>query len=321
MANPTPDSLFSSAFRTLLDMMKAKSPERRTALIARELKRYNIPICALSETRFADEGDLTEREAGYTFFWSGRKAEEKRESGVGFAILSSLVSKLDQPPKGINDRLMTLRLPLQGKKFATLISAYAPTMTNPDEFKEKFYEDLNSAISSVPKQDKLIILGDFNARVGQDHKTWAGVLGTQGIGSCNDNGLLLLQTCASHKLLISNTVFRLPIHKKATWMHPRSKHWHLIDYVIVRQKDRSDVRVTRAMCGAECWTDHRLVVSKLNLKIQPKRRCQGTKLQKKLNVEILASDEIKKQLAAEISSALESSDPPSADVEDCWELG
>ena len=39
--------------RTLLDRMKAKRPERRTALIARELKRYNIPIVALSETRFA----------------------------------------------------------------------------------------------------------------------------------------------------------------------------------------------------------------------------------------------------------------------------
>ena len=179
--------------RTLLDRKKAKRPERRTALIARELKRYNIPIVALSETRFADEGDLTEREAGYTFFWSGRKAEEKRESGVGFAILSSLVSKLDKPPKGINDRLMTLRLPIQGKKFATIISAYAPTMTNPDDVKEKFYEDLNSVLSSVPKQDKLILLGDFNARVGQDHESWAGVLGTQGIGSCNDNGLLLLQ--------------------------------------------------------------------------------------------------------------------------------
>ena len=214
---------------------------------------------------------------------------------------------------------MTLRLPLQGKKFATLISAYAPTMTNPDEVKEKFYEDLNSAISSVPKQDKLLILGDFNARVGQDHKTWAGVLGTQGIGSSNDNGLLLLQTCAAHSLLITNTVFRLPDHKKTTWMHPRSKHWHLIDYIIVRQRDKSDVRVTKAMCGAECWTDHRLIISKLNLKIQPKRRPQGTKSQKKLNVASLALTDTKEKLASEITSALKSSDPSSEDVELCWE--
>lgn len=73
------------------------------------------------------------------------------------------------------------------------------------------------------------------------------------------------------------------------------------------------------MCGAECWTDHRLIISKLNLKMQPKKRRQGAKQQKKLNVECLAVDATKKILAAEISSALESHDnPPSADVEECW---
>ena len=66
--------------RTLLDRKKAKRPERRTALIARELKRYNIPIVALSETRFADEGDLTEREAGYTF--SGRGGRQRKRGNL-----------------------------------------------------------------------------------------------------------------------------------------------------------------------------------------------------------------------------------------------
>ena len=61
---------------------------------------------------------------------------------------------------------MTLRLHLQGKKFATLFSAYVPSMTNPDEPKEKLYEDIIDAISSVPKQDKLIILGDVIAILG-----------------------------------------------------------------------------------------------------------------------------------------------------------
>ena len=70
----------------------------------------------------------------------------------------------------------------------------------------------------------------------------------------------------------SPTQSRLPTRRKTTWMHPRSKHRHLIDYVIVRRKDRQDVRVTKTMCGADCWTDHRLLVSKLNLRIQPVRR-------------------------------------------------
>ena len=55
---------------------------------------------------------------------------------------------------------MSLRLPLfHGQKFATLVSCYAPTMTNPDETKDKFYEDLNALIASVPNADKLIMLG------------------------------------------------------------------------------------------------------------------------------------------------------------------
>ena len=160
---------------------------------------------------------------------------------------------------------MTLKLPLSGK----IETAYAPTMTNPDEVNDKFYDDLDSVISVTPRTDKLIILRDFNARVGTDYQTWEGVNGTEGIRTCNSNGLLLLKKCAEHELLITNTLFHLPTRNKTSWMHPRSKHWHPIDYVIVRRKDRQDVRVTKTMCGADCWTDHRLVISKLNLRIQP----------------------------------------------------
>ena len=120
-------------------------------------------------------------------------------------------------------------------------------MTNPDEVKDKFYDDLDSVISAAPQTDKLILLGDFSARVGTDHQTWEGVIGSEGVGKCNSNGLLLLRKCAEHELLITNTVFRLPTGKKTTWMHPCSKHWHLIDYVIVRRKDRQGVRVTKTV--------------------------------------------------------------------------
>ena len=68
-------------------------------------------------------------------------------------------------------------------------------MTNPDEVKDKFCDDLDSVISATPWTDKLILLGDFNARVGTDHQTWEGMIGTEGLGKCNNNGPYLLKTC------------------------------------------------------------------------------------------------------------------------------
>ena len=50
--------------RTLLDNPKDDRPERRTALVARELNRYNIQIAALIETRLANTGQLSEIKAG-----------------------------------------------------------------------------------------------------------------------------------------------------------------------------------------------------------------------------------------------------------------
>ena len=99
--------------RTLLDRDTTDRPERRTALVAAELARYNIDIAALSETRLAEEGQLTEIGAGYTFYWIGKNIDEKREAGVGLAIKTKLVKQLAGPPRGINDRLMSVRLPYQ----------------------------------------------------------------------------------------------------------------------------------------------------------------------------------------------------------------
>ena len=57
---------------------------------------------------------------------------------------------------------MVLRMPLQKKGSVTIVSVYAPTMTNPDENKEEFYSVLRETIKNVPISAKLIIAGDFN---------------------------------------------------------------------------------------------------------------------------------------------------------------
>ena len=101
-------------------------------------------------------------------------------------------------------------------------------------------------------------------------------------------------------------------------MHPRSKHWHLIEYVIVRRKDGQVVRVTKTMCGADCWTDHKLVVSKLNLRIQPVRRPHGKKVPKRLNVSYLKQDSKRHAFINGIRSRLDALERSSEDVDESW---
>ena len=111
-------------------------------------------------------------------------------------------------------------------------------------------------------------------------------------------------------------VFLLPTRRKTSWMHPRSKHWHLTDYVIVRRKDRQDVRVTKTMCGADCWKDYRLVVSKLNLRIQPVQLPQGKKMPKRLDVPKLKQDSKKQAFVNDICSRLDALEHSSEDIDE-----
>lgn len=87
-------------------------------------------------------------------------------------------------------------------------------MTNPVEAKEKFYEDSVNTMESVPKEDKPVSLGNDSARAGTEYQTWEGVIGWNGIGKCNSNGLLILKLCTWHDLLIANRVYCLPNRNK-----------------------------------------------------------------------------------------------------------
>ena len=173
---------------------------------------------------------------------------------MGFAIKKDIVTKLTEIPRPINDRIMTMRLPLSRDNFATIISVYAPTMTNPDENKEAFYNQLASVLSGISRTDKLLLIGNFNARIGRDNAKCPLVMGKHGIGKCNSNGELLLALCSELEVIVTNTTFKQKDEQKTTWMHPRSRHWHMIDFIVTRCRDKMDIHRTRAMGGANCWT-------------------------------------------------------------------
>ena len=49
----------------------------------------------------------------------------------------------------------------------TIIACYAPT-EKAEEEKDKFYEQLEEEIRTTPRHDVLMVIGDLNARVGED---------------------------------------------------------------------------------------------------------------------------------------------------------
>jgi exonuclease III len=58
---------------------------------------------------------------------------------------------------------------IKGKLYnTTVVKAYAPTESATEEQKEQFYEDVNRRCDQITKHDALLILGDFNAKIGKE---------------------------------------------------------------------------------------------------------------------------------------------------------
>ena len=83
----------------------------------------------------------------------------------------------------------------QGKPFnITVIQVYAPTSNTEVAKVECFYEDLQDLLELTPKKDVLLIIADWNAKVGSQEET-PGVTGKFGLGIQNEAGQRLIEFC------------------------------------------------------------------------------------------------------------------------------
>ena len=87
-----------------------------------------------------------------------------------------------------------MEIDLQGKDSVTVINAYAPTSSAEDEKVKQFYDDIERAMADSDSKYKLIITGDFNAKIGtetkeEDFKS----MGAFGIGERNERGDRLIE--------------------------------------------------------------------------------------------------------------------------------
>ena len=82
----------------------------------------------------------------------------------------------------------------QGKPFnITVIQVDASTINAEEAEVEWFYEDLQDLLDITPPKDVLFIIGDWNAKVG--NQEIPGVTGTFGLGVQNEAGQRLIEFC------------------------------------------------------------------------------------------------------------------------------
>ena len=78
-----------------------------------------------------------------------------------------------------NNRMISVHF--QGKQFnSTVIQVYAPISNAEEAEVEWFYEDLQDPLELTPKRDVLFIIGDWNAKVGNQETP--GITGKFGLG-------------------------------------------------------------------------------------------------------------------------------------------
>ena len=131
--------------------------------------------------------------------------------------------------------------------YVSVIAVYAPTNeAGNEEETKKFYQALQDCVRKTPRRDMLLVMGDFNARVGNDADTWRGTIGRFGPEELNQNGVKLLDFCAFNNQVVMNTLFQhRPCHQQ-TWFHPAESvgSGHMLDYVLVNHCFRSSAWTT-----------------------------------------------------------------------------
>ena len=298
--------------------------DRKLDFFVKELERLSVAVTGIQEKRWFGS-DIWAAD-GYTLLHSGRPLPEEgdpqtRNEGVGILLdrKATLAWKNGRESwEAVNSRTVTARLKVaqRGQRrpggtretsntYMTIVSAYAPTAKAPQGVKAKFIDELQDVLDRVPASDILIVLGDFNARVGKREgvsDVWRAVRGEHGIGSHNEAGLLFLEFCSVNNLSIMNTWFAKPQIHLATWKHPATRQSHMIDFVLMRSGQRwlcQDVRVCRS---ASCWTDHHMVRGKVQLQFPRMKKKPATQFP--LAVHTLSSEERREEYQQCLSQQL-----------------
>ncbi|KAB0371971.1 hypothetical protein FD755_016909, partial [Muntiacus reevesi] len=84
----------------------------------------------------------------------------------------------------------------------------------------------------------------------------------------NEAGQTLIEFCQENTLVIANTLFQQHKRRLYTWTSPDSQHQNQIDYILCSQRWRNSIQSAKTRPGADCGSDHELLIAKFRLKLK-----------------------------------------------------
>jgi len=152
----------------------------------------------------------------------------------------------------------------------TIISVYNLIEEKTPEEKDDFYDELTNVVDGIPNNKIVIILGDINAKVGNE-LIFKPTIGHYSLHEVtNNNGLNLIDFASSKGLVIKSTMFPHKKIHKGTWKSPDGIHTNQIDHLLVNDRFKNSITDVKTMRGADCDSDRYLV--KVKIKAKLKRR-------------------------------------------------
>jgi len=241
-----------------------------------EFCRLNLEIMGLCEHRMADKGEMRIPNGNdyVSMVFCGKSDTEIRSSGVAI-LMSASARKALMEWHGVSDRIMTARFRTHARP-VTIVQVYAPTETDTENVKDDFYSQLAVTLKMIKKGDIRILMGDLNAKVGTDNTNREHIMGKNGIGTRNDNGERFVELCTEENLVIGGTLFDHKNIYKVTWYSPDGITRNQIDHITISRKWRRSLLDVRVYRSADVYTDHKLLVGTIQIKLAATKKKSST---------------------------------------------
>ena len=69
-------------------------------------------------------------------------------------------------------------------------------------------------------------------------------------------------------MVIANILFQIHKRRLYTWRLPDGQYHNQIDYILCSQRWRSSIQSAKTRPGADCGSDHKLLIAKFRLKLK-----------------------------------------------------